>query len=196
VGSWFATGEQERGGEVSWRARLTHVACLVVGVVGWVGLGVLFWGTGTAGGAVCAAVTWMAIMGFAQVYAYQSRAGYLLAAVTPAVAMLITPLAIPNRAMASVWPVWLMLALSVAFAVSSARQTMAARRRFEKTTQDLRDSEQSYRLLADNVTDVISLATADNQRLYVSPSIERVLGFAPGELLAEPNYRYMHPDDT
>ena len=39
------------------------------------------------------------------------------------------------------------------------------------------------RLLADNVTDVISLASADNERLYVSPSIERVTGFAPGELV-------------
>ena len=73
---------------------------------------------------------------------------------------------------------------------------MAARRRYEQATQDLRDSEQSYRLLADNVTDVISLASADNQRLYVSPSIERILGFAPGELLVTPNYTYMHPDDT
>ena len=54
----------------------------------------------------------------------------------------------------------------------------------------------SYRLLADNVTDVISLASAENERLYVSPSIERVLRFSPGELLVTPNYTYMHPDDT
>jgi PAS domain S-box-containing protein len=194
--SWFASGEQAAGGPVSWRARLTHVACLVAGVAGWVSLGVLFWRTGSAAGALCGAVTWLAMMGFAQVNAYQSRAGYLLAGVIPAAAMLITPIASPSPAIAGVWPVWLMLALTAAFQVTGARQTLAARRRFDQATQDLRESEQSYRLLADNVTDVISLASEDNRRLYVSPSIERILGFEPGELLITPNYTYLHPDDT
>ena len=40
------------------------------------------------------------------------------------------------------------------------------------------------------------MASADNQRLYVSPSIERVTGFAPGELGGTPNYTYLHPEDT
>ena len=194
--SWFATGEQASGGPVSLRARLTHVACLVGGVAGWVSLGVLLWRTGTAAGALCGAVIWLAVMGFAQVNAYQSRAGYLLAGVIPAATMLITPFAVRNPAIPSVWPVWAMLLLTAAFAVTGARQTLAARRRFEQATEDLRQSEQSYRLLADNVTDVISLASQDGQRLYVSPSIERILGFGPGELMITPNYTYMHPDDT
>jgi PAS domain S-box-containing protein len=194
--SWFVTRDQALGLPVSMGKRLQHVGCLVGGVTGWVTLGVLFWRTGTAGGAVCGVVTWMAVVGFAQVYAYQSRAGYLLAGVIPAAALILTPLLSPNPALGVVWPVWLMLVTTSAFAVSSARQTMVARRRYEQATQDLRDSEQSYRLLADNVTDVISLASADNERLYVSPSIERVLRFAPGDLLKEPNYKYMHPEDT
>ncbi len=194
--SWFATGEQAAGGPVSRRARFTHVACLVGGVAGWVSLGVLFWRTGSAAGAVCGAVTWLAVMGFAQVNAYQSRAGYLLAGVIPAAAMLITPIASPSPAIAGVWPVWLMLLITAAFAVTGAHQTLAARRRFEQATQDLRESEQSYRLLADNVTDVISLASPGGERLYVSPSIERILGFGPGELMVTPNYKHMHPDDT
>jgi PAS domain S-box-containing protein len=196
VSSWFLTGEQAAGGAVSLRARLAHVACLVGGVTGWVLLGVLFWRTGSAGGAICGVVVWLSIMGFAQVYAYQSRAGYLLAGVIPAVAMLVTPLAAPNPAVPGLLPVWLMLLVNFGFAVSSAGQTRMARRRYEQATQDLRDSEQSYRLLADNVTDVISLESADNKRQYVSPSIERILGFEPGELLVTENYTYMHPDDS
>ncbi|THD58984.1 ATP-binding protein [Phenylobacterium sp.] len=193
--SWFITRDQFLGRAVSWRSRLQHVGCLVGGVIGWVTLGVLFWRTGTTGGAICGVTVWLSVMGFAQVYAYQSRAGFLLAGVIPAAAMLLTPLISPSPAMHGA-AAWLMLAVSVAFSVSGAQQTMAARNRYEKATQDLRDSEQSYRLLADNVTDVISLASADNERLYVSPSIERILNFSPGELLATPNYRYMHPDDT
>src|SRR4051812_17049154 len=64
--SWFPTAEQERGGAVSWRARLAHLACLVGGVAGWVLLGVLFWRTGSAGGALCGVVVWLSVMGFAQ----------------------------------------------------------------------------------------------------------------------------------
>src|SRR5579859_3780516 len=194
--SWFITGDQARGVPIKPAARLRHVACLVAGVFGWVLLGVLFWRTGSAAGAVCGVAIWLALMGFAQVYAYQSRAGYVLAGVIPAAAMLTTPLAVHNAAVGSPWPVWFLLVASVAFAVTGARQTMAARSRYEQATQDLRESEQSYRLLADNVTDVISLASPDGKRLYVSPSIERILGFAPGELMATPNYKYMHPDDT
>jgi PAS domain S-box-containing protein len=194
--SWFITADQARGRPVTMAKRLQHVGCLVGGVTGWVTLGALFWRTGTAAGAVCAVAIWLAVMGFAQVYAYQSRAGYLLAGIIPATAMLVIPLAWRNAAVGAGWAVWALLAVSVAFAVTGARQTMAARRRYEQATQDLRDSEQNYRLLAENVTDVISLASQDNQRLYVSPSIERILGFAPGELLATPNYTYMHPEDT
>jgi PAS domain S-box-containing protein len=194
--SWFITRDQFLGRAVKWPARLQHVACLVGGVVGWVTLGVLFWRTGTAVGAICGVATWLSVMSFAQVYAYQSRAGYLLAGVIPAAAMLITPLVSPNAAVTHSLPAWLFLGVSVAFSVSGARQTMTARSRYQKATQALRDSEQSYRLLADNVTDVISLASADNQRLYVSPSIERIMKFSPGELLATPNYKYLHPDDA
>jgi PAS domain S-box-containing protein len=194
--SWAVTREQFLGRTVSMGVRLQYVAAMVAGMLMWVMLGVTFWAHGTAAGAVCGAVIWLAIMGFAQVYAYQSRAGYVLAGIVPAAAMLITPLAIHNGALAHPLPVWLLLVVGVGFAVSGARQTMAARRRYEQATGDLRESERSYRLLADNVTDVISLQSADHKRLYVSPSIERILRFTPSELLVTPNYTYMHPDDA
>ncbi|MBS0334672.1 MAG: PAS domain S-box protein, partial [Proteobacteria bacterium] len=198
--SWLVTRDQHRGIPVGWGKRLQHVACLIVGIVNWTALGVMLWATGTAAGAICGLVLWLSVMAFAQVYAYQSRAGYLIAVVPSAAAILVTPLLAPNAALATGlhggWPVWFLLVVAVGFSVSSARQTMDARRRYEQAIEDLRQSEQSYRLLADNVTDVISLASADNRRLYVSPSIEKVLKFSPGELLVTPNYTYMHPDDT
>jgi len=98
--------------------------------------------------------------------------------------MLLTPLIVHNPAVPATLPVWLIMAFSVCFSISAARQTMAARRRFDQATQDLRESEHSYRLLADNAIDVISLASASNERLYVSPSIERVLGLFGGKFAA------------
>ncbi len=60
----------------------------------------------------------------------------------------------------------------------------------------LRDSEATYRLLADNQTDVISLWTPDGRRKYTSPSIERALGFTVDEIMARPGAGAMHPADN
>ena len=197
---WFTNRDQALGRPVGVGGRLLYASTVLGGVVCWSLLAVLFWRTGSAAGALCGVVVWMALLGFAQVYAYQSRAGYLLASVLPSAALLVVPLANPSPAfspgLAGGLPVWFLTVTAVAFALSGARQTSAARKRFDEATKDLRDSEASYRLLADNVTDVISLASADNQRLYISPSIERILRISPSELLATPNYQFMHPDDS
>ena len=49
----------------------------------------------------------------------------------------------------------------------------------------LRASEEHYRLIAENVSDVIWLMDRATMRLtYVSPSVERLLGFTPAEMMA------------
>lgn len=196
IASFFGTRDQHMGRPVPDWSRWLHVVSLVFGVAGWVTLGVLLWLTGSAAGGLCGVVIWLAVMGFAQVHAYQSRAGYLLSGVIPAVATLATPAIAPNPGIGHPWPVWFMLLATVGFKVSSAAQTREARQRYEDATEALRASERSYRLLADNVTDVIALGSPDHQRLYISPSIERILGFTPGELLDTPNYTYLHPEDA
>jgi len=194
--SWVCTRDQFLGREITVQARLKHLACLVSGIVVWVSMGEALWASGSAAGGVCALAIWLGVMGFAQVYAYQTRTGYLIASVFPVAGMLVTPLLLPNRGIPGNLFVWLMLVVSVGFSISGARQTLAARRRYDKAIEDLSESEAGYRLLADNVSDVISLESPDNKRLYVSPSIDRILHFEPGELLVTPNYTYMHPDDT
>lgn len=53
----------------------------------------------------------------------------------------------------------------------------------QKTEEELRDSEKHYRLLADNIFDVIWMIDLDTLRfLYTSPSIERVTGYTDKEM--------------
>ena len=56
-------------------------------------------------------------------------------------------------------------------------------------------SEQHYRLLADNVSDVIAVYDVDGTFRYVSPSILQLLGYAPEELLGRTTFSLIHPDD-
>ena len=60
---------------------------------------------------------------------------------------------------------------------------ITARKRLER---ELSVSEQNYRLLADNSPDVIFQTDAAARLTYISPSIERLTGYTPAEILEMP----------
>jgi diguanylate cyclase (GGDEF)-like protein/PAS domain S-box-containing protein len=56
------------------------------------------------------------------------------------------------------------------------------------------DNERKYRLLADNSSDLIGRVSADNKRIYISPSVTHILGWTVEEFSA-PRWDLVHPDD-
>src|SRR5687768_11680357 len=56
-------------------------------------------------------------------------------------------------------------------------------------------SPDSFRLLVESSTDMLSRATPDAIYLYVSPASERIFGWKPEELVGRRTYDFFHPDD-
>ena len=57
------------------------------------------------------------------------------------------------------------------------------------------NSEQKFRLLAENSEDIISVHAADGTTWYLSPSLTHVLGYEVEEVIGTPILDYVHPDD-
>ncbi|MBW3630708.1 MAG: PAS domain S-box protein, partial [Gemmatimonadetes bacterium] len=60
----------------------------------------------------------------------------------------------------------------------------------------LRKSEEQFRALIENAWDVIHLQNADGTIRYISPSVERVLGYTPAEMIGRRGAELVHPDDV
>jgi PAS domain S-box-containing protein len=65
----------------------------------------------------------------------------------------------------------------------------------KKEEQVLKQSEERFRLLAEDSTDIISVHKLDSTILYISPYCETVLGYKPIELIGKIAYDYYHPED-
>ena len=61
--------------------------------------------------------------------------------------------------------------------------------------QALQASEARFRLIAENMSDLVCLQSVDGRYLYLSPSCQSVLGFQPDELLNTSIYDLIHPED-
>ena len=66
----------------------------------------------------------------------------------------------------------------------------------DQAAHRIAESEQRHRVLADRATDIIITYGVDGLVTYVSPSIERVSGHLPQEVVGRPVTDLIHPDDV
>jgi PAS domain S-box-containing protein len=79
------------------------------------------------------------------------------------------------------------LLLEVACDISFAIDTIELEQHHEQTVRELVGSEQKYRMLTENMRDVVWIADAQTLRFtYLGPSIEKLLGYKAEELIGKP----------
>ena len=198
---WFAGRRQYLGLPVTALRRGVFLIYVAVLIACWFLLGAMLWLTGRMDGVVCATIVWVSIIGFAQTFGSRSPLAFAICGVLPAVGVLSLMLAGPigGHALHNVvmerLPVAGVMALALGFAVAGARQTFAAGRRLEEMQAKLRDSDADYRLLADNISDVIGRLSLDGVWRYISPSIEATLGYTAEEFMALEVGEFVYADD-
>jgi len=198
---WFAGRRQYLGLPVTVVERGAFLLNLVALIASWSLLGTMFWLTGRMDGVVCATIVWISIIGFAQTFGSRSPLAFTVCGVLPSIGVLSLMLAGPvgghtlHNVIMQRLPVAGVMTLALGFAVAGARQTFAAGRRLEEVQGKLRDSDADYRLLADNISDVIGRLSLDGAWRYISPSIEATLGYTSEAFRALDPSEFIHPDD-
>lgn len=65
-----------------------------------------------------------------------------------------------------------------------------------KAAKMLREREAHYRLLADNIADIVIRFDRDGRMLFVSQSVEPLMGLKPADLIGKSCFDFVHPDDV
>ena len=60
----------------------------------------------------------------------------------------------------------------------------------------LHQSEERFRSLVQNSSDIIKIVETDGKISYQSPSVERILGYKPEDLVGKNQFEYVHPEDV
>ncbi len=68
----------------------------------------------------------------------------------------------------------------------------------ERVLKDLhiKESEEQYRLIAENATDMITRHDIDGVYNYISNSSYTLLGYSPGDMIGKSAYDFLHPEDA
>ncbi len=81
------------------------------------------------------------------------------------------------------------------FQLPSILENAFNRVQVERERSALKASEEHFRMLIENGSDLIFVDDQNGMPSYSSPSVERVLGYTPEELLRRSVFEYAHPED-
>lgn len=95
----------------------------------------------------------------------------------------------------ALWAMGLGTSLAAALSLFSLLTVHRDVETVRRATEDLAASEEHFRLITENGSDLVRTHDLNAKPLYVSPSVERILGYTPSEFLQFAPLALVHPDD-
>jgi len=66
---------------------------------------------------------------------------------------------------------------------------------FKQAEKTLKESREKYKTVIENISEIIQIVDSEGVISYVSPSVQRILGYKPEEVIGRPSVDFVHPDD-
>jgi len=192
VWSWLATLAQSRGQTVNLRIRANFLANLLVTNAWWLLLGVSCWAWGGVAGQACAAILFLGVCAIAVLLFRIIPLTLFVAGMAPPTGALAIILLADSRGWAHLLPIWIALGLATAFTLGLTHDTPSA----QAQQRLINDSLNKYKILADNVIDIIGRVDLKGRYQYLSPSSLGVLGYRPEELVGTPVLDLVEPNSV
>ncbi len=79
--------------------------------------------------------------------------------------------------------------------VEKNKQLQNEIKRRKRSEHELKRSKEHFQHLIENALDIITVLNRDATYHFISPSVERILGYSPEELIGKLAFDYIHPDD-
>lgn len=95
----------------------------------------------------------------------------------------------------AIWGIGLGPALTITLSLLSLLSVHRDVEALRKTAEELAVSEEHFRLITENGSDLVCTQDLQGKTLYVSPSVERILGYSSQEYIAFSALDLVHPDD-
>jgi two-component system, sensor histidine kinase len=189
---WFATRARSRGEAIGPTVRANFVLAYVILNLWWLLFGALLWSADTLQGQASGAVVFLVVGSLFVLMFYNTPLVFLAAGTAPAAGALTLIALADGRDWRQLLPIWLALGLSMSFIARRALDTPSA----QESRRRLNDSLNDYRILADNVTDIIARMNLEGVNQYVSPACLAVLGYRPEELVGTSRHAMVDPRDV
>lgn len=90
-------------------------------------------------------------------------------------------------------PVW--LSIQVSYIFSDTEQHLQYMMMYINVVKD-REAEDLYSMIVRNSSSIVSVSGADGNIQYVSPSIKKILGYEPSEMISRMRMEYYHEEDA
>ena len=188
---WLAGRGQARGAGVRNPARINFLVSFTSISLWWLALGVTFWNADTLAGRTTAAILCITVVALAVLLFYSTPAVFLATGAVPAICALLIVGVSDGRTWMELAPILMALGLGLIFVGGRAIETPSAQAQQRAVNASLHQ----YEVLADNITDIIARTDMDGVHTYLSPAIERVLGYRPEELIGVSRLEIIDPED-